>query len=533
MSNKIQEAKDQILVDTATRQFLTALGNNYGVPRPKMDDANDSLYRTLIPLMSFEAKTVVKNLLDVVTAFLGPYWNIYRLSADLPSGSSVVDLPDITGIPSWGKILFTDISNPDSWRDFWSHDPLWLLHSNSLENPDMESLTYYKSGLYTPPISTTQMTIPNNTKKAHGMGSYVIVKGQWDIFQTQANQFTLEIPKSAILLAGILENSTYLHSMDYITTTLAAGVVPGATTFFINPADMGNFPNDPFLMMFDYPTPAQVTTFPILASPFIRHGVRAEAYMVKKVGFPGVCQMVEDSILRPGSPLPANRVWNAEGSPAAITARPLSYFRRKHLTGTMAYYARQKTDYLGDYFCSFKKWVSTPLTIGLRTNYDPLNVAAWGTTPYQFKHYVQIPIGISGIPVSGECVISNGATIDRFLYKREDDPALAAGNAAALRILQPSNLAGHYHTSPLVPAPAPGSGDYWYSDTLRQAYLASTPLYILVPELDFGTASDEAAMGVGGNAIYIHGNISYQDLFDAIDLVRAAGIVVNVDYIGA
>jgi len=65
----VQDAKEQIYVLTAQLRFLDALGANVGVFRPTVFNLTDTLFRRLIPALSFYPKQVIPTIKTVLDIF--------------------------------------------------------------------------------------------------------------------------------------------------------------------------------------------------------------------------------------------------------------------------------------------------------------------------------------------------------------------------------------------------------------------------------------------------------------------------------
>lgn len=89
-SSAIQQAKDMLFVDTALGPFLTALGQNYGIPRPRLAPADDETYRLIIQAIAFLPKTILSTLYYLMQAVFGSQavyttfgqrpWRIYEVN---------------------------------------------------------------------------------------------------------------------------------------------------------------------------------------------------------------------------------------------------------------------------------------------------------------------------------------------------------------------------------------------------------------------------------------------------------------------
>lgn len=67
----IFDAKEQLYVTTAQLDYLDALANNVGVFRPQFFNLSDTLFRQLVPLLSYHPKQVVPTIYSVLEIFFG------------------------------------------------------------------------------------------------------------------------------------------------------------------------------------------------------------------------------------------------------------------------------------------------------------------------------------------------------------------------------------------------------------------------------------------------------------------------------
>ena len=67
----IFDAKEQLYVATAQLDYLDALANNVGVFRPQFFNLSDTLFRQLVPLLSYRPKQVVPTIYSVLEIFFG------------------------------------------------------------------------------------------------------------------------------------------------------------------------------------------------------------------------------------------------------------------------------------------------------------------------------------------------------------------------------------------------------------------------------------------------------------------------------
>lgn len=78
---QIQEAKNQIYVDSASGKYLDVLGNNVGVPRDGTLGLEDKDYRDLIPVLSYYPKQVRATLISLLDVFWGPGFTRANISS--------------------------------------------------------------------------------------------------------------------------------------------------------------------------------------------------------------------------------------------------------------------------------------------------------------------------------------------------------------------------------------------------------------------------------------------------------------------
>jgi len=99
-SEQIQNAKEQIFVATAIGKYLDVLGSNVGVERP-VESTNfytgDSLYRLIIPIMSFYPKQVRDTMKALLLAIFGNNPEVFikeispnKIVVQLPANISVI-----------------------------------------------------------------------------------------------------------------------------------------------------------------------------------------------------------------------------------------------------------------------------------------------------------------------------------------------------------------------------------------------------------------------------------------------------------
>ena len=68
---QIRNAKEQLFVSLAQLQYLDSLGSNVGVFRPTVFNLSDTLYKQLIPALSYHPKQVITTIKTVLGIFFG------------------------------------------------------------------------------------------------------------------------------------------------------------------------------------------------------------------------------------------------------------------------------------------------------------------------------------------------------------------------------------------------------------------------------------------------------------------------------
>jgi len=94
----VQRAKASMFTNTAEGSFLSAVGQNYGVPRPQLT-INDDLYRQLIQLLAWQPKTILFTLYKLMGIVFGSQasiivagdrpWRIYEVNPN----EIIIELP--------------------------------------------------------------------------------------------------------------------------------------------------------------------------------------------------------------------------------------------------------------------------------------------------------------------------------------------------------------------------------------------------------------------------------------------------------
>lgn len=100
-SSAIQDARSSMLLKSAIGNYLTVVGQNYGVPRaPQMNPGDDTLYRKIIPVLAWSPKMIKRTTYALLEAIFG-------------SQASIIE----AGNRPWRmfetpKLVYGDINNP-------------------------------------------------------------------------------------------------------------------------------------------------------------------------------------------------------------------------------------------------------------------------------------------------------------------------------------------------------------------------------------------------------------------------------------
>lgn len=120
----IKEVRDQLYVDTADGKYLSALGSNYGLVRPKIGFGDDDIWRAVVRRLALDYKQVVNVFYDLLTNIFGP-----RISVATALASSVaVDdvemyVADWMKIPQRGTMILDSGLVTQETVDYTLRDP--------------------------------------------------------------------------------------------------------------------------------------------------------------------------------------------------------------------------------------------------------------------------------------------------------------------------------------------------------------------------------------------------------------------------
>lgn len=117
-TSALQLVYDAISLGAAEGEFLSFLGQNYGVKRPDFTSDDDDLFRKLIPIYATKRKAALKIFYEVFEAILGPAetggWRVFEVEAN----KLIVEVPSDTVLglaeanPDIATYLHADASEP-------------------------------------------------------------------------------------------------------------------------------------------------------------------------------------------------------------------------------------------------------------------------------------------------------------------------------------------------------------------------------------------------------------------------------------
>lgn len=87
----IREVREQLFLDTADGEYLTALSSNYGVTRPKLGMSDDDLWRAIVRQLALDYKQIITVFHELLTILLGPQHPV-GMSLSAPAAIGATDL---------------------------------------------------------------------------------------------------------------------------------------------------------------------------------------------------------------------------------------------------------------------------------------------------------------------------------------------------------------------------------------------------------------------------------------------------------
>lgn len=102
----IQEARDQLFLNHAVNEYLTAVTTNLGIKRPKYGMANDDLWRAVVRRIALDTRQVLGVFVDVLTLLFGPRISVCTsLNVDALIDDFYLTLKDSERIPQLGTMI--------------------------------------------------------------------------------------------------------------------------------------------------------------------------------------------------------------------------------------------------------------------------------------------------------------------------------------------------------------------------------------------------------------------------------------------
>lgn len=106
IKSAIKETKDQLFLDTADGEYLTALSGNFGLIRPKLGFHNDSIWRAVTRELALDYKQVISVFYDLLFNIFGPKFSVSTaLKFDVPINEEEVYVDNWMAIPQRGMLI--------------------------------------------------------------------------------------------------------------------------------------------------------------------------------------------------------------------------------------------------------------------------------------------------------------------------------------------------------------------------------------------------------------------------------------------
>lgn len=188
----VQDGLIDVTLKQATGLALTIQGQNFGVRRPVIESTNDSLFRRIVPLLSWQPKSVLRLFYQVLDVTLGDVTSA-PITAPLSTGDSTVTVPSsaLPFFPSSGNlVLDRGLASEERVGYFLGGDGLIHLQSPAL--------------------------------RSHGLGSNVAVPG-WALYEVNPNEVVIE---ASFSLPRTVHTASYLHMDETVDAPTGPAFLP-------------------------------------------------------------------------------------------------------------------------------------------------------------------------------------------------------------------------------------------------------------------------------------------------------------------
>lgn len=176
-SSAIQDAKASLLVDTAEGNYLSIIGQNYGVPRPRQS-VSDDLYRRLVQVLAWQPKAILFTVYKLLEAVFGSQatiiaggdrpWRVYEVNAN----EIIIELP---------VALISANQETASYLHGWS---------GYAHVPSGPTNTFTTPGDITSAAGVTLV----------GMDLHVLISGTWTTYQVTSASYNSETDTSTVVV---------------------------------------------------------------------------------------------------------------------------------------------------------------------------------------------------------------------------------------------------------------------------------------------------------------------------------------------
>ena len=244
----IQNAKEQLYVATAQLQYLDTLGSNVGVFRPTAFNLSDSLFRQLIPALSFAPKQVLPTIHKVLAVFFGAS-NPRVLIHEIRPGQIEIQIPST--VPALrrslrGSLHFHNYSGSITSVDNLLKDMVVALDGSTklLVTDELKGATFGQGVRSLVVLSNTSGATPTLQFSA---GSDLSV-------YPVASRFNMALPKYP---GSFVPNPTQAFTVKSQRGVLGQTITAGQIVPTITMTDASGIPNAPGLLVFGYGTTSQ------------------------------------------------------------------------------------------------------------------------------------------------------------------------------------------------------------------------------------------------------------------------------------
>lgn len=301
VKSAIQEAKDALLIDTSTDDYLTRIGQNYGIRRPPHVETDDPLYRKIIKTLAWLPKGTLFCFYKLLEAIFGTQadiilaghrpWRVYEVNAN----EVIVEVPTLLVVSdnerssylhgysgfATGTLLANSVDVPGDARESsattlvgkylsvringtWESQPISTVTYNS--GPDTTTLGVAPAFSMAPTAGDPAYVEVPGDNVASYRGDYLATDGFATTFSTAAgpptttatllgdvstkvrqwNIVTFRWGGTSVsrTVASVAYNVATNRTTLVLTATLDGGIVSGTASLPMEVADTSSAPHD-------------------------------------------------------------------------------------------------------------------------------------------------------------------------------------------------------------------------------------------------------------------------------------------------